>query len=122
MAPDCKSGDESLRWFESNPAHQKSRIFTKFSFFYFYLKLFVSIGITAFHVFSLFNPFSKLFKIICYFSFSARKLHGRIARKNNLSNSVVSVVTRLYTVEFLHGKLKSTKNPINTLKSIVIED
>ena len=22
MAPDCKSGDESLRWFESNPMHQ----------------------------------------------------------------------------------------------------
>ena len=33
MAPDCKSGDESLRWFESIPAHQDYYLLTSNSLF-----------------------------------------------------------------------------------------
>ena len=50
-------------------------------FSYFYSKLFVSTGITAFYVFPLFNLFSKLFKIIHYFCVSVHNLHTTFALK-----------------------------------------
>ena len=93
-----KSVLERVRWFESIPAHQKVEILTDFSFFYFYSKLLVSIDVTLFQSLSLFKLYLKLFAIFCCFFTSARKLHGRNARKNILCNSTVSVDTQIQLV------------------------
>ena len=82
---------------DSHYLHQKSRIFIKFSFFYFYSKLFASAGITAFHRFSLFNLFLELFKIIHCFCVSAHNLHTACAHKK----SFVSLLTLgIYELHF----------------------
>lgn len=117
---DCKSVSLCLRWFESIPFHQKVEILTNFSFFYFYLKLFVSIDITVLHLFSLFKPLSKLFAIFYRFFVFAQKLHGRIARKNSFYNSTVAVNTRIYLVRFLHGKDRTVKTVLSFFKVILI--
>ena len=90
--------------FDSGHLHQNHWILTKFSGFYFYSKTFVSIDITVFYHFPLFNLFSKLFKNIRCFFTSAHNMHTRFAHK------IIFETILKYTVTNFGQKISCTHN------------